>query len=108
MRRARQIGDDGTGMSLDRIGSGCIAVRPNGAVTWQPRPSPAIALGTGTQQRRSPERGQLLTLALFRKLRQAETNTRTGKFARGGVHPGIELEGSTEAIIGSRRASSIP
>lgn len=43
----------------------------------------------------------LLTLALFRKLRQAETNTRTGKFDGGGVQPGIELEGSTVAIIGT-------
>lgn len=43
----------------------------------------------------------LLTLALFRKLRQADTNTRTGRFDGGGVQPGIELEGSTVAIIGT-------
>ncbi len=43
----------------------------------------------------------LLTLALFRKLRQADTNTRTGRFDGGGVQPGIELEGSTVAIVGT-------
>lgn len=43
----------------------------------------------------------LLTLALFRKLRQADANTRTGRFDGGGVQPGIELEGSTVAIIGT-------
>lgn len=43
----------------------------------------------------------LLTLAVLRKLLKADRNTRTGKFDRDGVQPGVELEGKTIGIIGT-------